>query len=280
MFESIVVIAAIIAGAIATVAGFGIGSLLTPIFAVRVGTQLGVAAVSIPHFFATALRFWRLSSHVDRRVLISFGIPSAAGGLSGALLHSYAGNKALSVVFGVILLFVGISELTGLSRRMRFNGAAAWIAGALSGFLGGLVGNQGGIRSGALLGFDINKSAFVATATAVGLIVDAARMPAYFAAQLDDLRMIWPLIAVATIGVLLGTLAGERVLRRVPEKQFKRLVALLLMVLGSYMLLRGTSTRAASGSTVTVNGPLPISSPSAWPIRGGSVSIVNVEPEA
>lgn len=280
MFESIVVIAAIIAGAIATVAGFGIGSLLTPIFAVRVGTQLAVAAVSIPHFFATALRFWRLRSHVDRRVLISFGIPSAAGGLSGALLHSYAGNKALSVVFGVILVFVGISELTGLSRQMRFNGAAAWIAGALSGFLGGLVGNQGGIRSGALLGFDINKSAFVATATAVGLIVDAARMPAYFAAQLDDLRMIWQLITLATVGVLLGTLAGETVLRRVPEKQFKRLVALLLMVLGTYMLLRGTSTRAASGSTVTVNGPLPISSPSAWPIRGGSVSIVNVDPEA
>jgi len=30
--------------------------------------------------------------------------------------------------------------------RVRLNRAAAWIAGAVSGLLGGLVGNQGGIR--------------------------------------------------------------------------------------------------------------------------------------
>src|SRR6266496_4212600 len=84
IFQTILFIAAAIAGAIATITGFGIGSILTPLLAVRVGTQLAVAAVSIPHFFATALRFWRLRAHVDRRVLVSFGIPSAAGGLTGS----------------------------------------------------------------------------------------------------------------------------------------------------------------------------------------------------
>ncbi|MDQ2888990.1 MAG: sulfite exporter TauE/SafE family protein [Gemmatimonadota bacterium] len=151
-FQILLAITAAVAGAVASVVGFGIGSLLTPLLAVRVGTQLAVAAISIPHVFATALRFWRLRAHVDRRVLVNFGVMSAAGGLAGALLHAYANNRALSIAFGLILIFVGVSEVTGIAPRMRFHGAFAWIAGGVSGLFGGLVGNQGGIRSAALWG--------------------------------------------------------------------------------------------------------------------------------
>lgn len=227
------------AGAVASVVGFGIGSLLTPLLAVRVGTQLAVAAISIPHVFATALRFWRLRAHVDRRVLVNFGITSAAGGLVGALLHSFATNRVLAIAFGFILIFVGMSELTGLARRMRFHGSVAWIAGAVSGLFGGLVGNQGGIRSAALLGFDVDKQAFVATATAIGLVVDAARMPVYFATEAQEIAHVWPLVLIATVGVLVGTLAGVRALRRIPENVFRRIVAVILLVLGAYMGLGG-----------------------------------------
>jgi uncharacterized protein len=239
IFALIIAVGSILAGAIASVVGFGIGSVLTPLLAVRVGTQLAVAAVSIPHLFGTALRFWRLRTHVNRRVLVSFGITSAAGGLAGALLHSYASNRSLAIVFGVLLLFVGVSELTGLARHMRFGGPVAWIAGAISGVFGGLVGNQGGIRSAALLGFDLERQAFVATATAIGLAVDAARMPVYFATQLAEIARIWPLVLIATVGTLAGTVLGIRTLRRIPEMVFRRIVAILLLVLGTYMLLRG-----------------------------------------
>ncbi len=238
-FSIILALAAVLAGAVASVVGFGIGSLLTPLLAVRVGTQLAVAAISIPHVFATALRFWRLRAHIDRRVLVSFGIMSAAGGLTGALLHSFASNRALALVFGLILVFVGVSELTGLARRMRFHGYVAWVAGAVSGLFGGLVGNQGGIRSAALLGFDIDKRAFVATATAIGLVVDAARMPVYFATQAQAIAHIWPLVLIATVGTLVGTLAGVRALRGIPETGFRRIVAIILLVLGTYMALKG-----------------------------------------
>jgi uncharacterized membrane protein YfcA len=40
----------------------------------------------------------------------------------------------------LVLLFVAGSEFTGLARRMRFHGAVAWVAGAISGLLGGLWG--------------------------------------------------------------------------------------------------------------------------------------------
>ncbi|MEO6210546.1 MAG: sulfite exporter TauE/SafE family protein [Gemmatimonadaceae bacterium] len=238
-FHILLALLAVLAGAVASVVGFGIGSLLTPLLAVRIGTQLAVAAISIPHVFATALRFWRLRAHIDRRVLVNFGVTSAAGGLTGALFHSFATNRALALVFGAILIFVGTSELSGLASRMRFSGPVAWIAGAVSGVFGGLVGNQGGIRSAALLGFDVERQAFVATATAIGLVVDAARMPVYFATQWRALSAIWPLVLIATVGALAGTLVGVPMLRRIPEKLFRRIVAVILILLGVYMLTTG-----------------------------------------
>jgi uncharacterized protein len=156
-FAVAVAAAALLAGTIASVAGFGIGSVLTPLMALRADAKLAVAAVSIPHVAGTALRFWLLRGHVDRRIFLWFGVTSAAGGLTGALLHAYASSRVLAVVFGCLLLFVGVSELTGLMRRVHLGRRAAWIAGALSGVFGGLVGNQGGIRSASLLAFDAAK---------------------------------------------------------------------------------------------------------------------------
>jgi uncharacterized membrane protein YfcA len=234
--EAAAAAAAIIAGAIASVAGFGIGSILTPLLALRVGTKLAVAAVSIPHVIGTSLRFWLLRGHVDRRVFTWFGLASAAGGLCGALLHAYASNRALGIVFGGLLLFVGVSELTGFMNRVRLGRQAAWTAGAVSGLFGGLVGNQGGIRSAALLAFPMNRDAFVATATAIGLIVDGARMPVYLVVERSGLLRMWPLIAIATAGVVAGTLLGARALAHVPERLFRRIVAVLLLGLGAWML--------------------------------------------
>lgn len=231
-------IVSLIAGGIATITGFGIGSLLTPAFALWTDARLAVAAVSIPHLLGTAIRFWLVKGHVDRGVLWRFGLASAAGGLIGALLHSRATSPALAVVFGLLLLFVAGSEFSGLSKRMNFTGVWAWIAGALSGLLGGLVGNQGGIRAGALLGFSMRKDAFVATATAIGLMVDAARMPVYAVVMGSQIADQWALIAVSCAGVTAGTLGGTRVLRRIPEPLFRRVVAVLLALLGLSMLLR------------------------------------------
>lgn len=239
MFEAFIFFTAVLAAAIASVAGFGIGSLLTPAFALAVDTRLAVAAVSVPHAVGTLVRFWALRRDVDRAILWRFGLASAAGGLTGALLHNRASAPWLAVLFGTLLLFVAASEFTGFARRMRFHGGVAWIAGALSGMFGGLVGNQGGIRSAALLGFDLNKRAFVATATAIGLIVDAARMPVYLAGQGAQLRALSSMIAFAIAGVIVGTLAGKRVLTRLPDRLFRRAIATLLALLGAAELWKG-----------------------------------------
>lgn len=238
LFLLAMVVVAVLAGAVASVSGFGIGSLLTPLLAWQQGTKLAVAAISIPHLLGTALRFWRLRHHIDRRVLLSFGLASAAGGLLGALLHLYFKSTMLAVFLGVLLVFAGLMQLTGMAARMRFRGPWAWIAGAASGGFGGLVGNQGGIRSAALLGFELPKESFVATATAIALIIDAVRMPVYFIAQWDQLLQAWMPIALATAGVVVGTLGGERMLRRIPERLFRRVIGGVILALGVLMFLQ------------------------------------------
>jgi len=237
IFDTLITVAATLAGAIASVAGFGIGSILTPLLAIRAGTKLAVAAVSIPHLIATALRFARIGEHVDKRVFLSFGITSAAGGLLGALLHARLSSTLLSYVLGALLVFAGIMGITGLSRRMRFEGAVAWIAGTVSGAFGGLVGNQGGIRSAAMLGMQVSKESFVATATAIALVVDVARMPVYAVVQGKQVLDIWPILLLAIIGVAIGTFVGERILRRIPEPLFRRIVSVIVLALGVALLL-------------------------------------------
>ncbi len=188
-------LAGIVAGAIAAISGFGIGSILTPLLATWLGTKLAVALVSIPHFLGTALRFAVIRQHVNRRVLWSFGITSAAGGLLGALLHIWLRSVVLGYVLGVLLVFAGITGITGLASAHAFGRTTAWIAGALSGMFGGLVGNQGGIRSAALLGFNLKRDEFVATATAIALLVDVFRMPVYAVTQFGQMAVQWPIIA-------------------------------------------------------------------------------------
>jgi uncharacterized protein len=240
-FHVLLGLASVLAGGVAAVVGFGIGSLLTPTLALETGTKLAVAAVAIPHFVGSLQRFWLLRSHVDRRVLVGFGIASAAGGLAGALLHTRVSNRGLAIVFGALLVLAGFSELSGWIQRVHWGRRAAWVAGALSGGFGGLVGNQGGIRSAAMLGFDVPRTSFVATATAIALFVDAARLPVYLATQGREILAAWPSVAITTAGVVVGTAFGTRVLGRIPERVFRRVIAVFLLALGVYMVAVGGS---------------------------------------
>ena len=236
MFFALLAVASIVAGAIASVAGFGIGTMLTPVFALQVDMKLAVAAVSIPHLVATSLRLWMMRAHVDGRLVRTFGVMSAAGGLTGALLQRQLRGRGLVMVFGGLLLFAGVTGLTGVMERVRLGRTAAWIAGLLSGIFGGLVGNQGGIRSAALLGFDVRPAAFVASATAAALMVDLARMPVYLVLEADRLGSLAGPIALASAGAVAGTIGGGRVLGRIPPPVFKKLVSALVLALGVYML--------------------------------------------
>ena len=179
MFLLALVLAAVLSGATAAVAGFGIGSLLTPLLATQVGTPTAVAAIAIPHVAATAPRFWRLRHAVDGTVIRRFGLLSAVGGLAGS---------------------------------------------------------QGGLRAAALLSFSLTPVAYVATATATALLVDVARTPIYVWRAGGALVPLWPERGVTTAGVLLGTLAGERLLPGLSPARFRTIIAIVIGLLGAWIV--------------------------------------------
>jgi uncharacterized membrane protein YfcA len=238
-FTVLATVAAVVAGAIASISGFGIGSVLTPVLSTQFDVRLAIAMVSLPHLAGTSVRFLLVRTHIDREVLLGFGAASAIGGLIGAGLQAVVQSSALAIIFGLLLVFAGLGSVSGFAQRMRFSGRrSALVGGALSGLLGGLVGNQGGIRAAALLGFDVEREAFVATATAVALIVDGARIPVYLVTQGADLASRWPLIAMLAVGAIVGTFIGGWTLRRMDEALFRRVVGVLLLVLGAFTLAR------------------------------------------
>jgi uncharacterized protein len=229
-------VAAALSGATASVAGFGIGSLLTPLFATRIGMTAAVAAVAIPHALATAVRCWRLRANIDWNILRSFGVLSAAGALMGALLYTRFSNRVLTIVLAALLIATSIAGLTNWMRRWRPNRTAAGVFGFASGLFGGVAGNQGGLRAAALFAFPLAPAAFVATSTAAGLFVDAARMPIYVSRAGESLLPLAAPIAVASVGVLIGTALGERVLLGLSAERFRKIVSALIGLLGLWLL--------------------------------------------
>jgi hypothetical protein len=239
-FALVIFLAAILSGATATVVGFGIGSMLTPLLALRFGTNVAVAAVTIPHALATGVRCWRLRANVDRHVLTRFGLLSAAGALAGALLYTRLGVTALTRILGGLLLLTALAQLTGWASRWRPQGPLVAILGLGSGFFGGIAGNQGGLRSAALTAFRLSPTSFVATATATGLLVDVARTPIYLWKAGARLLPLGLPIGVAAAGVLIGTLFGERILLGLTPRRFGQIVGAAIGILGIWLLLSAT----------------------------------------
>ena len=88
------------------------------------------------------------------------------------------------------------------------------------------------------IGFDLPKQTFVATATAIALFVDGARVPVYLVTQYAEIAAIPRQVALATAGVTIGTAIASRALGRIPDLWFRRFLALVLAMLGAAMLLK------------------------------------------
>lgn len=227
----------VLGGAVASVSGFGIGSLLTPLLLLSFPAGEAVAIVALPHVVATTLRLWTLRRDIDWPTFRQFGIASAVGGLAGASLQPELGSAVLTLVLAVLLLAAGGSEL--VRRPVPLPRTAFWrlAGGTLSGLFGGLVGNQGGIRAAALLGFRLQTRALVATSTASALLVDAARVPVYLMTRGPVVEANATLWLAGIAGVVVGTYLGVPVLGRIPATLYRQIVGGLLVALGISLVI-------------------------------------------
>ena len=78
----------------------------------------------------------------------------------------------------------------------------------------------------------------MSTATGIALMVDIARLPVYLAGQWSILSSIWEPILVMTIGVITGTIAGRRLLEKIPDNIFKKAVSAVIFLIGILILVK------------------------------------------
>ena len=239
VFLVLVLAVGAVSGATAAVIGFGIGSLLTPLLLTRLEPAVAIGVVALPHLVATAVRYSQHRQWIDGTILLRFGVPSAIGGLAGALVQGALNSAALIAVLGILLVLTGLANL---SRGGGFGGwrpspRAALAIGFVSGVFGGLAGNQGGLRAAGLTTFNLSPRSYLATGTAVALLIDVARTPVYLVRAGPQLLALLVPILIATAGCIVGTIAGERLFLRISPERYRSVIGAAVLVLGIWLLV-------------------------------------------
>jgi len=253
----LVCLVAMLASGLTLYSGFGLGTVLVPVFALFFPVPAAVAATAVVHLANNLFKVGLVGRRADWGVVARFAVPAAVAAIAGAwLLEGIAGLEPLFVyslagrdheitvvelAVGLLISVFAVLELVPAFARLSFGRRYLPLGGILSGFFGGLSGNQGALRSMFLTKAGLDQQAFVGTGTVSAVIVDFARLPVYAVAfaglGATGLAGGWSLIVAATISAFVGAWIGSRYLKKITLRQLHVLVALMLIVAGVGMAI-------------------------------------------
>lgn len=231
-------VAAFVAASLTLMTGFGLGTILTPVFLIFYDVKIAILIVAVVHLLNNLLKLSLFSRHVSLDILKRFGVLTLAGAFTGAFFQGRMDSSVVKILLGASLIFLGAKEVSGLGERLRLPRKIDFAGGFLSGLMGGFVGNQGAIRSAYLLNYNIPKEAFVATAAVIASVVDITRIPIYVISNRDVLSGNTALLAVVTASAFAGTMTGKKMLKKVSSKTFKQYVSVSIILIG-FLLAAG-----------------------------------------
>ena len=165
--------------------GFGVGSVLTPTFALFYDVKTAVFLVSIVHVANNLLKYGLFVKHIDRTIVMRFGFISITGALVGSFLQGSFQASWVRLALALFLIVSGASEFYPRNSSVRILQKYDFVGGFFSGLMGGLIGNQGAIRSAYLLNYRLPKETFIATATSIAILIDLTRIPVYIYQQAE-----------------------------------------------------------------------------------------------
>jgi len=240
-------LAAFVTAGLTFFSGFGLGTILLPVFALFFPLEVAIGLTAVVHLANNLFKLALVGKYADRGVVLRFGLPALAAAFLGAeALLRLAGLPALATyqLFGhtlqvapvklvVAVLMVVFALFEVHPALADFTLPRGWLplGGVLSGFFGGLSGHQGSLRSIFLLKCGLSKEAFISTGVVIACLVDISRLAVYasgFPAHLIQ-DNAGPLMA-AMIAALLGSFLGRRVLIRITMRFVQILVAALLFL--------------------------------------------------
>lgn len=245
-------ITALLTSGLTFFSGFGVGTILMPVFALFFPIPLAIAATAVVHVANNMFKCGLMAKQADWSVVARFSAPAAVAAMAGAALltlfaqmpviASYRlGNSECTItvikaVTGCLITVFACLELWPRFQALTFPPRWLLVGGALSGFFGGLSGHQGALRSAFLLKAGLSKEAFVATGIVSAVIVDASRLLGYgMGFMTDDFAQSRDLMAsvlVGTVCAFVGSFAGMRLLRKVTLAGVRVVVAGGMLVIG------------------------------------------------
>ena len=191
----IIGVVAFLASGLTFYSGFGLGTVLLPAFAVFFPAPVAVAATGVVHLLNGLFKGALLWRQADWSVVLRFGLPAIPAAIAGAwllgrlgagsVLFSWSvagrdfGPTPAALVVGAVMIGLGLLELQPWFQRLAAPPSAAPAGGLATGFLGGLTGQQGALRSMFLLRFGLDPARFIATGVMIAVLIDLSRLPVY-----------------------------------------------------------------------------------------------------
>lgn len=240
----IIILVSLLASALTLISGFGLGTLLLPVFAIFFPIDVAVAMTAIVHVLNNIFKFVLLWRDVNRDVLLRFGLPGIIGAFLGAKALLWLGEisswnffglslEPIKTTIGLLMIFFALTEFFPRLLEFKFKQNHLVLGGAISGFFGGLSGHQGALRSMFLIKVGMGKEAYIATGVGIALLVDFTRIPVYFAKMgSTDIGAQWLPIAAATLAAFAGAMIGKRLIPKITLRTVHILVGVLMIAMG------------------------------------------------
>ncbi|MBN2863824.1 MAG: sulfite exporter TauE/SafE family protein [Bacteroidales bacterium] len=228
--------------------GFGLGTILMPVFAVFFPIEIAIALTGVVHFSNNLFKMSLVGKMADKEVLLKFGIPAIPASFAGAwlllritrmpsLLEYQLWNKTLEItpvklIIAILLIIFSFLEIMPSVQKIQFSRNKLVLGGILSGFFGGLTGIQGAIRSAFLIKSGLSKEAYIATGVIIASLVDFTRLSVYTSRfKESNLHEHLILIIFATLAAIIGAFVGNKLLKKVKLRFVQLLVAIMLFLI-------------------------------------------------
>ena len=222
------------------------GSILTvPVLHYLVGQPeklaIGGSLLVVGLIAVAAAVPYAFSRQVDWRNVAWFGLPGMVGAWLGATLAHWVPGPVQLALFALVMLVAAWRMLRGgvMQRPDHEPRHLAVVAGGLGvGALSGLVGVGGGflIVPALVLLAGVPMASAVGTSLAVIALNSFTGFLKHLGVlQQQSLELDWRvLLTVAGVGVL-GSFAGHRLGRRLPQNTLRRLFGVFLVVMGLFI---------------------------------------------
>ena len=127
--------------------GFGVGTIMMPVMALFFDVKVAILLAAIVHIFNNISRIVLYYRHLRWEIVRRFGVVSILGAFVGSFAQLTVDSSWLKNGVGLFLALFALLSLRPGLINWKLPAVIDIAGGFLSGLVGGLIGNQGAIRS-------------------------------------------------------------------------------------------------------------------------------------